>query len=169
MTTVAPKTRWFLGTMAGVLVLDILTKAWIQDAFRFGERMPVIDGFFDLVHARNTGAAFGFLGEAGTHWTIPFFVTITIFALAFLTHLVRRMPATMALLPLLLGAIGGGAIGNALDRVRFGHVVDFLLLYVGRWHWPAFNVADIGISVGVTLLIILSFRPEYASVLHPED
>lgn len=167
--TIAPKTRWFIGTSVVVLVLDIVTKAWVQRDFRYGERVPVIEGFFDLVHARNTGAAFGFLGDASSTWTIPFFVVVTIGALIFLSHLVRRLPVDMTLLPLLLGGIAGGAVGNVLDRLRFGHVVDFLLVYVGRWHWPAFNVADIGISVGVTLLLILSFHPRYQTALHPED
>jgi signal peptidase II len=167
--TIAPKTRWFVGTALTVLVLDIITKAWILDSLRYGERVPVIDGFFDLVSARNTGAAFGFLADAPSSWTIPFFIIITVGAMIFLTHLVRRLPADMALLPLLLGGIAGGAVGNAIDRVRFGHVVDFLLVYVGRWHWPAFNVADMGISVGVTLLLILSFSPRYQSALHPEE
>lgn len=167
--TIASKTRWFIGTALGVLLLDIATKAWILDSMRYGERVPVIDGFFDLVNARNTGAAFGFLADAPSSWTLPFFIIITIGAMVFLAHLVRRLPSEMVLLPLLLGGIAGGAVGNAVDRVRFGHVVDFLLVYVGRWHWPAFNVADIGISVGVTLLLILSFSPRYQSALHPEE
>lgn len=150
--------RWFLVATFVILVGDVLSKEWILATLPYGGGFRVIDGFFNIVHARNTGAAFGFLHGADPRWTIPFFLGVGLLALGFLWSMTRRLPAAARVLPALLGGIAGGAVGNLLDRVRHGFVVDFLDFYVGNRHWPAFNVADIGISVGVTVLLLVSLR-----------
>lgn len=146
----------FATTVFVIVMLDWWTKAWIVETVAYRSGYSVIDGFFNIVHARNRGAAFGILNDANPNWVMPFFLIAGAAALGFLVMLVRRVPAQRTLSPLLLGGIGGGAIGNIVDRVRWGYVVDFLDFYVGQWHWPAFNVADMGISGGVVILIVLS-------------
>ena len=146
----------FSAAFAVILVGDLVTKAIIVTNMRWREGFPVIDGFFNIVRAHNRGAAFGLLSDGNPTFVIPFFVIVAIAALAMLVSLLRRLPADRILAPAILGAIGGGAVGNLIDRIRRGYVVDFLDFHVRGWHWPAFNVADIGISVGVTILVILS-------------
>ena len=137
-----------------VLVLDQLTKAWALQALMPGRPVPVIDGFFSLTLVTNPGLAFGMLSTtpAGWRWVVAL---LSIGALTVLAVVgLRMLPGGGRLTPLALGLIFGGAVGNLIDRGRFGAVVDFLDFYWRGYHWPAFNVADSAISVGVALLAL---------------
>lgn len=113
----------------------------------------------DLVLAYNTGAAFSILSTAGG-WQRWLFIGIALAISAFILHWLRDLPRRARWLPLALSLILGGAIGNVVDRVRIGAVVDFIDFHVGTWHWPAFNVADAAICVGAALLVMSMFRQE---------
>jgi signal peptidase II len=145
--------RW-LWLSAGIVLVDQIAKWLVVGRFRFGERLPVIDGLFDLVLAYNSGAAFSFLSDA-SGWQRYLFVGLALVVSVALVLFLRR-PGS-AQLHLGLALILGGAIGNVIDRVLIGQVVDFLLVYHGTWSWPAFNVADSAITVGAGLLILDSF------------
>jgi signal peptidase II len=137
---------------AGVIVAaDQATKALVQAALAPGERIPVIP-FADLVLVFNTGAAFSFLAGAGG-WQRGFFIAVAVAAVALIVWLLARH-AGERLFSAGLALILGGAIGNLWDRIQLGHVVDFVLLHAGGWHFPAFNVADSAITVGAGLLIL---------------
>jgi signal peptidase II len=137
-----------------VLVLDLFTKYLALERLLPGRPTPVIDGFFSLTLVMNPGLAFGMLAgtPAGWRWLVAL---LSIGALAVLAVVgLRLLPTGGRLTPLALGLIFGGAVGNLIDRARFGAVVDFLDFYWRGYHWPAFNVADASISVGVVLLAL---------------
>jgi signal peptidase II len=137
-----------------VLVLDVVTKYLALQRLPPGRPIPVIEGFFSLTLVMNPGLAFGMLAEtpAGWRWVVAL---LSIGALAVLAVLgLRMLPTGGRLTPLALGLIFGGAVGNLIDRARFGAVVDFLDFHWRGYHWPAFNVADSAISVGVALLAL---------------
>jgi signal peptidase II len=137
----------------GLTLADQCSKAWIVSRFDLYEARAVLVNFLHVVHVRNTGAAFGLLSSLNPRWVHPLLVAATVFAtvavLAYIYFLPCRGPA-----PFGLGLILGGAIGNLIDRSRLGYVVDFLDVHWYHYHWPAFNVADVGITVGVFLLIL---------------
>jgi signal peptidase II len=146
-------------TLAGaVLVLDLLSKWLVMARLELWESRPVIAGFFDLVHATNKGAAFGFLNRVDITWQTAFLIAVNLAAVALMLHILRRASERETFLVTGLGLILGGALGNLIDRIRFGQVVDFLDFYVGDWHWPAFNVADMGISLGAFCLILSLYQ-----------
>lgn len=146
--------RW-LGISLIVIVLDQLSKMAISSHFVYGESMP-ITGFFNLVLAHNTGAAFSFLSDAGgiQRWL---FTGIAIVASVWIVWLLRKHHAEK-LFSFSLAFILGGAIGNLIDRIAYGYVVDFLDFYWGAYHFAAFNVADSAITCGALLLILDSFK-----------
>ena len=145
--------RWF--ALAALVVLaDQATKALVMSHFALGERLALAP-FFNLVFVYNPGAAFSFLSEAGG-WQKPLLVAFALGAAAIVSVLIVRRPLER-LLCTGLALILGGAIGNVIDRLRFGQVVDFLDFHAGGWHWPAFNVADSAITVGAVLLILEGF------------
>jgi len=148
--------RW-LGVSAAVVVLDLATKAWVSRVFTLNESVEITP-FFNLVLAHNTGAAFSFLAGAGG-WQRWFFVGVTLAVSAVLLVMLRRHPH-QRLLALALALVLGGAAGNLWDRATLGYVVDFVQLHAAGYYFPAFNVADSAISVGVALLVWDSFRPE---------
>jgi signal peptidase II len=136
-----------------VIALDQVTKSAITARFLLHESLPVIDGFFNLVYVMNPGAAFGFLASASATFRYVFFCGITVLAAGLIIYyLVKSNPRNL-LLVCSLTLIFGGAIGNLIDRLRFGAVVDFLDVYIGTAHWPAFNVADSAITIGALLII----------------
>jgi signal peptidase II len=137
-----------------VVVLDFVTKRWIEAALDYGEHVP-LTGFFNLVLAYNAGAAFSFLSDAGG-WQRWFFTIVSTGASILIVFLLRRHAADR-LFCIALSLILGGALGNLWDRATLGHVVDFLDFHVAGYHWPAFNVADSAISVGAVLLVIDGF------------
>jgi len=137
-----------------VALLDQLSKYYIQRAFRPGQVVTIIPHVFNLTFVLNPGAAFGFLAGASANFRNPFFIIVSLLAIVFIVYH-RSRYRRMELLPSLgLSLILGGALGNLVDRLRLGMVVDFLDFYYGDYHWPAFNVADSAITVGVALLIL---------------
>lgn len=141
--------------VVAMIVLDQLSKWWILSVvMQPPQRIPVT-GFFDLVLVMNRGVSFGMLGGAPGWVSIGLIVFAIVLAVGLSIWMWR---AETMLLGLSLGLVVGGAIGNVIDRLRFGAVVDFLDFYVGAYHWPAFNVADSAITVGVILLILDSLK-----------
>ena len=159
--------RNVLFVLVGVVgvVLDQLTKIWIRQNLELHRgRIQVIDGFFELVHVENTGAAFGML--SGQSWAMYVFIPFTLIAVGVLVSLLRELPDDAVFMPITLGLILAGAIGNFIDRAMYQAVTDFLRFFLesgalydwlvlnGFMHeWPSFNVADICICVGVALFI----------------
>ena len=143
---------FILGATA-VIVLDQITKAAIVAKFVKHESHTIVDGFFNIVYVMNPGAAFGFLANMSETFRYFFFTGITaVVILLIIYYVVKSKPQNM-LMVISLTLIFGGAVGNLIDRIRFGAVVDFLDVYIGTAHWPAFNVADSAISVGAMLMI----------------
>jgi signal peptidase II len=136
------------------VVLDQISKVQIMQNMRLHESIPVIQEFFSLTYIRNPGAAFGLLASSGQTFRLVFFGLTSVFALGLLGMIFFRLRQDDWVGQLSIAGILGGAIGNLLDRVRFGEVIDFLDFYVNGYHWPAFNVADAAISVGVFFLIL---------------
>ena len=146
--------RW-LGLSTLVIMLDQLSKLWISSHFIYGESLTVL-GVFDLVLVHNTGAAFSFLHDAGgmQRWL---FSVIAVVASVWIVWLLRRH-AAQTLFALALSLILGGALGNLIDRIAYGYVVDFLHFHWNGHYFPAFNIADSAITCGAFLLILDSFR-----------
>ena len=149
---------WF-AVSAAIVVADQLTKWLVLSRFAPGERIE-LTGFFNLVLVFNKGAAFSFLADA-PGWQTPVLVAFAVAAAIIVTVLLLRSPGRR-LFCTGLALILGGALGNVIDRLRFGQVVDFLDLHAAGWHWPAFNVADSAITVGAALLILDGFRRQAA-------
>lgn len=144
---------YLLGSVA-IVVVDALTKAWVISRLPIHESIPIIPGLFNLVHVRNTGAAFG-LGANSASPLVPMLLTLgamAVFGLVVVYSL--RTPINERLLQTGLHLILGGAVGNLIDRFLYGSVVDFLDFYVKTHHWPAFNVADSAICIGIGLLFL---------------
>ena len=146
-----------------VVLTDQVTKAMVIRSMRLGQSIPIISGYFDLTFVLNPGAAFSLLATLPEGIRNPFFIGISVTA-AILIILYRfRYLRQHRLASSSLGLILGGAVGNLIDRVRFGVVVDFLDAHLHQYHWPVFNVADSAISVGVTLMLldmVLEWRKE---------
>ncbi len=137
----------------GTLALDQATKAQVMLTMRLHESIPVVPGFFNLTYIRNPGAAFGLLASSGSTFRLIFFGVTSLCALVLLGTIFYRLRQDDWVGQVSIAAILGGAVGNLLDRLRFGEVIDFLDFYLRGYHWPAFNVADAAISVGVVFLI----------------
>ena len=146
--------KWLI-LSAVVVAIDIYTKHLIQQAFQYGDRLP-ITSFFDLVRFHNAGAAFSFLANQGG-WQHFFFTGIAIAASAVIVYLLRKN-AEQKLFCLALALVLGGALGNLYDRLTLGYVLDFLFFHYQAYYWPAFNVADSAITGGVALLLLDSFK-----------
>lgn len=147
-----PRRLVYFGVSLAVVALDQLTKAIVSARIPLHDTIPVIRGFFDLTHVRNTGAAFGIFASVSSpaRATILTLVAGGVFLAVFAWSLTS--PASLTRLQTALALVLGGAVGNLVDRIRFQSVTDFLRFYVNRWEWPSFNVADSAISVGVVLL-----------------
>jgi len=151
-----PKLALWYALALLVTVLDQLSKYWVSASFRYAEVRPVT-AFFNLVLTHNQGAAFSFLASAAG-WQRGFFVVIALTAAVVIIVLLARH-AGDKLFCLSLALILGGALGNVIDRIALGYVVDFLDFHLADWHWPAFNLADSAISVGAALLVVESLFP----------
>ena len=145
----------WLGLAIGIILIDQLTKITIEQRFEFGDVKPVT-GFFNVVLAYNKGAAFSFLASA-SGWQGGFLIAIAVAASIFILYLLARH-GHQRLFALALAMILGGAVGNVIDRIAYGHVIDFLDFHWGDWHWPAFNLADSAIVGGAALLILDELR-----------
>lgn len=147
--------RWWL-LASVVLALDVASKAAVHTLMPYGQSIP-LTSFFNLVHTWNTGAAFSFLANAGG-WQRYLFLALACAISVWLALQLRKpLPRAQAWA---YSLVLGGALGNALDRGMRGYVVDYLDFHLGGWHWPAFNIADIGIVCGAALLIVTSLRQD---------
>ncbi len=152
--------RWtlFAAISAVGLLLDQASKLYIHRTMELFQSIPVIDGFFNIFYIRNRGAAFSFLSQAS--WRLPFFIAVSLIASGVILVAFGRLRNDQKLAQASLAMIFSGAVGNLIDRVRMGEVIDFLDVYWGSHHWPAFNVADSFICVGVALLALDMLREE---------
>ena len=147
---------WFAAAVV-VVAADQLVKWLVSASFRYGE-LREVTGFLNMLLVYNKGAAFSFLADA-PGWQTPLLVAFALAAAVIVGALIVRNPARK-LFCSGLALILGGAVGNVIDRLRFGHVVDFLDFHAFGWHWPAFNVADSAITTGAVLLILEGFVHE---------
>lgn len=136
-----------------VVLLDQVSKAAVWSHIPLFDSIPIIPGFFDLTHVHNPGGAFGFFAQKSEGLRQFFFLVLTSVAIVMIFFLYRSIPRSYAWLSFGLALIFGGAIGNLIDRIRYGEVVDFLKFYIGKYQWPSFNVADSAITVGVIIFI----------------
>lgn len=143
-----------------IFLADQLTKFWVTHIIPLYSSLNVIPDFFDLVNIRNRGAAFGFLNRSDIEWQFWLFLSATFVAIVIIFFLARSAHSNERFLFWGLGCILGGALGNLFDRLRIRAVIDFLDFYIGDWHWPAFNVADIAICCGGFLVFISIWHNE---------
>ena len=151
----SPRLMMWLGIAAIIMLLDQLTKITFERVLAF-ESTKVINAYFNLVMVYNKGAAFSFLADQ-PGWQRYFFAAISIAASLLIIWLLRRH-AEQKLFCLSLTLILGGAVGNLIDRLAYGHVIDFIDLHINNWHWPAFNVADSAITIGAILFVVDELR-----------
>ena len=137
-----------------ILLLDQVTKGIVMQGLSLRENLEIIPGFFTLTHIRNAGGAFGLLAGEATRTRAFFFLAVSGLALSVIVYLYTKIPPGKPWIAAALAMIFGGALGNMVDRLRFGEVVDFLDFHIGTVHWPAFNVADSAISVGAGILFL---------------
>lgn len=139
-------------SVAGIIfLLDQITKLWIVKNLTIYQTINVIDGLFNITYVLNPGGAFGFLANQSELIRGIVFLFVSFIALVVILYFYLTTPNTFWMLSNGFAMIFGGALGNLLDRVRIGKVVDFLDFYIGKYHWPSFNVADSAICVGVAI------------------
>lgn len=148
----------FAGITALILLLDQISKLLVTSSMALHESIEVLPGFLSITYVRNPGAAFGFLADAPPFFRYVFFVAVTAAAIVLILQYVRKTSANEPALIFSLSLIFGGAVGNLVDRVRYGEVIDFLDAYIGSHHWPAFNAADSAITVGAVILMMELIR-----------
>jgi len=147
-----------------VVAVDQLTKAWIMASFIEFQAREIIPGLFSLTYLTNRGAAFGFLNGDHGAWRHAFFIGVAVLAMIIMVGFLRQMYKEGKWSVAAIALIFGGAAGNLIDRLRFGAVVDFLDFYWRGHHWPAFNIADSAITVGVGIFLMVNFlRPRPAA------
>lgn len=142
---------FFLITVIGLLA-DQASKLYVDRVMQLYQSIPVVDGLFSITYLRNRGAAFSFLSNVS--WRLPFFIAITLVATVVILVAFRKMRADQKMAQAALAMVFSGAIGNLIDRIRLGEVIDFLDVYWKSYHWPAFNIADSLICVGVALIAL---------------
>jgi signal peptidase II len=147
------KSKIVFGWLAFILIADQLTKFIVDQTIPLNHSIPLIDDLFSLTYIRNTGAAFGILAGSTAAIRLPFLVLFSVLAIGFVIMMLRRLPDRETGLITALAFILGGAIGNLIDRVAYGEVIDFLDVYWSNYHWPAFNLADSFITVGVLITV----------------
>ena len=153
-----PNATAWLSLSLVLLVIDQWTKWLAVTHLEYLRPVPVIDGFWNWTLVHNYGAAFSFLSDAGG-WQKWFFAGLALVVSLGMALWLRVLPRADWRIALPLALVIAGAVGNLIDRLRFGYVVDFVDWYVGKHHWPAFNVADSAIVVGAVLLVLFSFKP----------
>jgi signal peptidase II len=146
-----------LSVAAVILVLDQLTKWYIRHTMNLYESIPVLDPIFYITHVRNSGGAFGIMNNSTRALRLPFFILVSLVAIGVLLAFVRRVEPGQRLLLLALAGILGGALGNLVDRMVVGEVTDFFDFHWHGYYWPAFNVADSFITIGMLILLGYSF------------
>ena len=148
-----PKFKLVLFLLVAIVALDQASKAIVDRTMPLYHSIPVIENVFSLTYIRNTGAAFGFLARSGELFRRTFLIGFSIAAIGFILVMLRRLPENEKGLTIALGFILAGAVGNLIDRLLYGEVIDFLDFYWSRYHWPAFNVADSFITIGVVVIL----------------
>ena len=148
--------------VALILVLDQITKVLISHLLVLHESIPVMESFFHLTYERNTGAAFSLFAQAPAWFRQPFFLILTGVAIVALIQFLRQTDGTNRPLVVAIAAVLGGAVGNLIDRILYGEVIDFLLFHWRGYYWPAFNVADSCITLGVIGLLWSSIQDHRA-------
>ncbi|MGE3498136.1 MAG: signal peptidase II [Candidatus Binatia bacterium] len=154
------KGSFVLAVATGVVVLDQLTKWWVRRELPLHDAIPVIPGFFAITHAANPGGAFSLLAGLSSEYRVPFFLITSAVAIVALLYFLRQVASDQRWLLFALAGVLGGAVGNLIDRIALGTVTDFLLVYYRSWSWPAFNVADSFITIGVLILVAHSIFAE---------
>ena len=144
-------------TALAVVLGDQLSKGWILETFDLHETEVVIPGLFNLTFIMNSGAAFGLFAGDLTFGRQFFFIAVAMTALVVLFFAYRHLKSQGRIYVIAIGLISGGAIGNLIDRMRFGAVIDFFDFYINQYHWPAFNIADSAICIGVGLFLLGNF------------
>lgn len=144
----------FFITALVIIALDQVTKILVVSNLQLHDSVPLVNGFLNLVHVRNPGAAFGFLAKAPAWFRSVFFIAVTVGAILLILYYLKQTGAGEKNQVVALSLIFAGAVGNLIDRIRFGEVIDFIDVYISTHHWPAFNVADSAISVGALLLLL---------------
>lgn len=144
----------FYAVALTVIVLDQVSKLLIQATMPLGHSIPIISDLFAIVHVMNPGAAFGLLADQAAWIRGPFFIGISLLAIGFILYYRHRRVDDHPLALLGLSLILGGAVGNLVDRLRIGMVIDFIDVHYYQYHWPAFNVADSAITIGVSLMML---------------
>ncbi len=143
-----------LAVVAGLVVIfDQITKAVVQNTLPLYHSISVIPGFFSITHIRNPGGAFGLMASQSSSLRKLLFILLSSLAICLICYFYKNTPKKYSMLATGFSLILGGAVGNLIDRIRFGEVVDFLDFYIGNYHWPAFNVADSAISVGIAIFL----------------
>lgn len=140
-----------------IVILDQMTKIWVASTMEVWTGKQIIPGLFNLVHVLNRGAAWGFLDSESIEWQRPLFIAVALLALGFIAYMLKTSAPEDKWMTTGLGLIAGGAVGNLIDRIRLGVVVDFLDFHVGDYHWPAFNVADCALTMGAGCIILSLF------------
>ncbi len=148
----------FVLTTVICLIVDQISKIYIDSHFAIGESRQVISNFFHITYVRNPGAAFGMLSDSAIR--LPFFLSISAIATIAILWYARRIAAEKQWQLFSLGLILSGALGNFIDRIRLGEVIDFLDVHWYNYHWPAFNVADSAICVGVGIMLVCTWHEE---------
>jgi signal peptidase II len=141
-------------TVAAVTLFDFITKAYISSTMSLHESFAIIGGFLNITYVRNPGAAFSFLADAPAAFRSIFFISATVLAIILVLYYIAKSKIEEPLMIFSLSLILSGAVGNLIDRVRFGEVIDFIDVYISSYHWPAFNVADSAITVGAVVMLL---------------
>ena len=154
------KTKYiiFFVTLTAIVLLDQFLKAYIGATMNLHESIPIIEGYFNITYVKNPGAAFGFLANSAPEFRSLFLISVTVIAIVLILYFISKNTAKEVFLTFSLSLILGGAVGNLIDRIRFGEVTDYLDFYISSYHWPAFNVADSAISLGALVLVVEIFR-----------
>jgi len=137
-----------------IIILDQLVKIYVDKTMHLYQSIEVLENFFHITYIRNKGAAFGILSGANESLRVPFFLTVSAIAVVVIIYTIYTYREESPLFPFAMAMILGGAIGNVIDRIRLGEVIDYIDVHWYTHHWPAFNVADSAITAGVVLLII---------------
>jgi signal peptidase II len=153
MVRLSAKSRLVLNWFTFIVLLDQVTKIVVDRTLPLDYSIEVIENLFNLTYIRNTGAAFGILAESDEFFRRSFLIGFSLLAIGFIVVMLRRLPETEEGLITALSFILSGAVGNLIDRVVYGEVIDFLDFYLWDYHWPAFNFADSFITLGVMLIL----------------
>lgn len=152
------KLKIVVGWLAVILFLDQLTKIIVDRTMPLHESIQIIDGLFSLTYVRNTGAAFGIFAGSHEAFRLPFLIVVSVVAIGVIFVMLKRLHEKETGLITALAFILGGAIGNLIDRILHGEVIDFLDFYWSNYHWPAFNLADSFITIGVAITLYFLMR-----------